>query len=292
MHFKRVRGILSPQNGMNLYRGCQHGCIYCDSRSSCYQMQHDFEDIEVKENALELLEQTLRRRRKRCMIATGAMSDPYMPLEAELKYTRGALELIDRYGFGAVLHTKSASVLRDLDLLKKINEKTKCVVQMTLTTADEGLCSVLEPNVSTTKERAEALEILRDNGIATVVWLDPILPFINDTEENIDGILDYCAKANVYGIICFGMGLTLREGNREYFYTCLDRYFPGLKQKYIQTYGGSYEVTSPKNNELMALLYKRCRQEGIVCDNNEIFSFLHSFEDKLSGRQLNLFDSL
>lgn len=292
MHFKRVKGILSPQNGMNLYRGCQHGCIYCDSRSSCYQMQHDFEDIEVKENALELLEQTLRRRRKRCMIATGAMSDPYMPLEAELKYTRGALELIERYGFGAVLHTKSASVLRDLDLLKKINEKTKCVVQMTLTTADEGLCSVLEPNVSTTKERAEALEILRDNGITTVVWLDPILPFINDTEENIDGILDYCAKAKVYGIICFGMGLTLREGNREYFYACLDRYFPGLKQKYIQTYGGSYEVISPKNNELMALLYKRCRQEGIVCDNNEIFSFLHSFEDKLSGRQLNLFDSL
>ena len=226
MHYARVKGILSPKNGMNLYRGCSHGCIYCDSRSKCYQMEHAFEDIEVKENALELLESALRRKRKRCMIGTGAMTDPYIPLETELEYTRKALTLIEKYGFGVALQTKSDRVLRDLDILKKINGKTKAVVQMTLTTADESLCRLIEPNVSTTKERFEALKALRDNGIPTVVWLCPILPYINDTAENITAILDMCVEAEVRGVICFGMGLTLREGNREYFYSQLDKHFP------------------------------------------------------------------
>ena len=140
MHYVTAKGILSAKNGMNLYRGCQHGCIYCDSRSECYHMDHDFEDIEVKENSLVLLEDALRRKRKPCMIGTGSMSDPYMPLEDELQYTRKAMELIHHYGFGTTLITKSDRVLRDLDLLKAINDKTKCVVQMTLTTYDEDLC--------------------------------------------------------------------------------------------------------------------------------------------------------
>ena len=143
MHYVTAKGILSAKNGMNLYRGCQHGCIYCDSRSDCYQMGHPFEDIEVKGNALALLEDALRRKRKPCMIGTGSMSDPYMPLEAELEYTRQALKLILKYGFGATLITKSDRVLRDLDLLQEINERTKAVVQMTLTTADEDLCRKL-----------------------------------------------------------------------------------------------------------------------------------------------------
>ncbi|MBQ7040274.1 MAG: radical SAM protein, partial [Clostridia bacterium] len=244
MHFVKAKGILSPKGGMNIYRGCQHGCIYCDSKSMCYNMEHDFEDIEVKENALELLEQTLRHKRDKCMIGTGSMSDPYMPLEKELKFTKGAAELALDYGCGFTVITKSDLVLRDIELLKEINSKTKCVVQMTLTCMDEALSKITEPDVCTTKRRVEVLKILRDNGIPTVVWLCPVLPFITDTEENISGILNACRDAGVKGIICFGMGVTLREGNREYFYKKLDEFFPGLKQKYINLYGNSYMLES------------------------------------------------
>ena len=275
---------------MNLYRGCTHGCIYCDSRSNCYQMNHEFEDIEVKENAIELLENTLRRKRKRCMIGTGSMSDPYMPLEAQLEYTRKALLLIEKYGFGATLITKSDRVLRDLDILKRINQKTKAVVQMTLTTADEALCKLVEPNVSTTKQRFEALKILRDNNIPTVVWLCPVLPYINDTEDNIRRILDMCVAAKVRGIICFGMGLTLREGNREYFYRQLDKSFPGLKERYIREYGNQYVINSPKSADLMRLFHRTCEQNGIMHDNDLIFEYLSQFEEKNAPQQLSLWD--
>lgn len=290
MHFVTAKGILSSQNGMNLYRGCSHGCIYCDSRSRCYHMEHAFEDIEVKENAIELLEHALRRKRLKCMIGTGSMTDPYIPLEMELQHVRKALTLIDRYGFGFTVITKSDRILRDLDLLRKINEKTKCVVQMTLTTCDEELCRKIEPHVSTTGERFEVLKKLRDAGIPTVVWLSPILPFINDTAENITGILEMCAEAGVYGVLCFGMGLTLREGNREYFYKQLDRLFPGLKEKYIRTYGNQYEIASPDNRRLMRLFHQKCEESGIVHDNEEIFQYLHTFEEKDAGRQMSLWE--
>ena len=290
MHYTKVKGILSQNNGMNLYRGCTHGCIYCDSRSNCYQMNHEFEDIEVKENAIELLENALRRKRKRCMIGTGSMSDPYMPLEAQLEYTRKALLLIEKYGFGATLITKSDRVLRDLDILKRINQKTKAVVQMTLTTADEALCKLVEPNVSTTKQRFEALKILRDNNIPTVVWLCPVLPYINDTEDNIRRILDMCVEAKVRGIICFGTGLTLREGNREYFYRQLDKSFPGLKERYIREYGNQYVINSPKSAELMRLFHRTCEQNGIMHDNDLIFEYLSQFEEKNAPQQLSLWD--
>ena len=290
MHYTKVKGILSQNNGMNLYRGCTHGCIYCDSRSNCYQMNHEFENIEVKENAIELLENTLRRKRKRCMIGTGSMSDPYMPLEAQLEYTRKALLLIEKYGFGATLITKSDRVLRDLDILKSINQKTKVVVQMTLTTADEALCKLVEPNVSTTKQRFEALKILRDNNIPTVVWLCPVLPYINDTEDNIRRSLDMCVAAKVRGIICFGMGLTLREGNREYFYRQLDKSFPGLKERYIREYVNQYVINSPKSAELMRLFHRTCEQNGIMHDNDLIFEYLSQFEEKNAPQQLSLWD--
>lgn len=290
MHSVTVKGILSAKNGMNLYRGCSHGCIYCDSRSRCYHMEHAFEDIEVKENAIELLEHALRRKRQKCMIGTGSMTDPYIPLELELQHVRKALSLIERYGFGFTVITKSDRVLRDLDLLRKINEKTKCVVQMTLTTYDEALCRKIEPNVSTTGERFETLKTLRDAGIPTVVWLSPILPFINDTRENIAGVLELCAEAGVYGVICFGMGLTLREGNREYFYEQLDRLFPGLKEKYIRTYGNQYEIASPDNRRLMGLFHQTCEEKGMLHDNEEIFRYLQTFEEKGAGRQLSLWD--
>lgn len=288
MHKVNVKGILSAKNGMNIYRGCLHGCIYCDSRSLCYQMNHKFEDIEVKANAVGLLENTLRRKRNKCMIGTGAMSDPYMPIEEKLGNMRKCLEVIEKYGFGVTMITKSTKVLRDLDLLKKINEKSKCVVQMTLTTYDEDLCRIVEPNVETTYERFRALEILHDNGIPTVVWLCPILPFINDTEENIRGILDYCVRAKVKGIINFDMGVTLRDGNREYFYKKLDEHFPGLKEKYIRMYGNSYQLSSPNSRQLNMIYKSECIKNGIMCDVNECFEYLNKYEDKYGGEQISL----
>ena len=292
MHYVKAKGILSSSNGMNLYRGCVHGCIYCDSRSVCYHMDHAFEDIEVKENAIELLETALKRKRKKCMLGTGSMTDPYIPLEKELGHVRKALVLADRYGFGFTLITKSSLVLRDLDLLKRINEKTKCVVQMTLTTYDEELCRKIEPGVSGTRERAEVLMELSRAGIPTVVWLCPILPFINDTPENIKGILDYCIKAKVKGVICFGMGVTLREGSREYFYRQLDHLFPGMKERYIRCYGNQYEVPSPRSRELMSLFHGICQENGIWHDNKQIFQYLHQFEEKQEAVQLSLFEDV
>ncbi|MDR3335913.1 MAG: radical SAM protein [Treponema sp.] len=292
MHFKEVKGILSPSNGMNISRGCIHGCIYCDSRSKCYDMDHDFEDVEIKINAPRLLEEKIKSKRKKCMIGTGAMSDPYIPITENLNNIRVCLEIIEKYGFGLAIQTKSNLILRDLDLLKKINSKAKCIVEMTLTTFDERLCKTIEPAVSTSKERFETLKIMRDNGIKTVVWLSPILPFINDTEENIRGILNYCIEAKVYGIICFEMGLTLREGNREYFYRNLDKYFPQLRQKYQNKYGNNYIITSDGNRELMELFYKTCKQNNIVSDKDGLFEYLHTFEDKSQTEQLDLFDTL
>ena len=276
MHYVKSKNILSQNNGMNLYRGCSHGCIYCDSRSDVYGMGHEFEDIEVKENSLELLKKELKRRPK-AMIGTGSMTDPYIPLENHLKYVRKTLELIHDYGFGFTCITKSDLILRDLDLLKMINEKTKAVVQMTLTTADDDLCSVLEPNVCTTSRRVEVLKTLDSEGIPTVVWLCPILPYINDTEENINSIIDYCIESNVKGIFCHGMGLTLRKGNREYFYSKLDEHFPGLKDKYIREFGDSYSVPSPNDKHLMKIFRTRTWENGILNSFNEIFRYLHEF---------------
>lgn len=287
MHYVKAKSILSARNGMNMYRGCQHGCIYCDARSQCYQMNHVFEDIEVKENAIELLESALRSKRKPCMIGTGAMSDPYIPLESQLLMTRKALELIDKYGFGVAIQTKSARILRDMDLLQRINSRAKAVVQMTLTTCDEELCRKIEPNVSTTRERVEALKLFREAGIPTIVWLCPILPFLNDTPENIQGILDYCIEAGVKGIINFGMGLTLRDGNREYFYAQLDRHFPGVKEQYIRTYGNAYDIPCPRHKDLRKLFHDTCEAHGIWHDNDTIFRYMSQLDEKTD--QLSFF---
>lgn len=287
MHKVLAKGILSAGNGMNLYRGCTHGCIYCDSRSVCYGMDHDFEDIEVKENAPLLLEQALRSKRSKCMIGTGSMSDPYLHLEEQLGLTRKCLEIIDRYEFGLAIQTKSDRILRDLDLLKSINEKAKCVVQMTLTTADDELCKIIEPAVCPTGRRAEVLQILKENGIPTVVWMTPILPFINDTEENIRGILDICVQTGVKGIMTFGIGVTLRQGDREYFYRALDRHFPGVKQKYISTFGNAYEIQSPRQAELYRIFEETCKANDILCKPEDCFKYLHEFPEKY--QQLSLF---
>lgn len=290
MHFVTAKGILSAKNGMNIYRGCTHGCIYCDSRSTCYGMDHDFEDIEVKENAIALLESALLRKRKKCMIGTGSMTDPYIPAEMQLENLKKALSLIYQYGFGFTVITKSDRILRDIDLLQKIHERAKCVVQITLTTHDEDLCKKLEPNVCSTKERFLVLLRLHDAGIPTVVWLCPILPFINDTEENIAGILDYCTQAKVRGIINFGMGLTLRGGNRQYFYSQLDRHFPGMKERYMRAYGTQYILSSPNGKYLTELFHRHCAQHGIMHAPAQIFQYLSTLEEKQPSRQLSLWE--
>lgn len=289
MHFVKAKGILTGSGGwggMNIYRGCTHGCIYCDSRSRCYQFTHPFEDIEVKQNAPELLEAAIRSKRRRIMVGTGSMSDPYMHCEESLGLTRKCLEIILKYGFGAAIQTKSDRILRDIDLLEEINKRAKCVVQMTLTTYDDDLCGIIEPHVCNTKRRIEVLEEMQKRGIPTIVWLSPILPFINDSSENEGKILAECVRVGVKGIVCFGMGMTLRDGNREYYYEALDRHFPGLKQKYMDTYGYSYEVTSPNAHQLMRLFNDVCRKNGLLSTPDACFAYLRELPEKAEQMSL------
>ena len=288
MHFVEAKTLLSGRNGMNLYRGCTHGCVYCDSRSACYRFTHPFEDIEVKRNAPELLERALQARRKKAVISTGSMSDPYQPCERELRLTRRCLELLERYGFGASVITKSDLVLRDLDLFESINRRAKSVLQMTLTIADDALSRTLEPNVCPTTRRYEVLKEFQQLGIPTVVWMTPLLPFLTDTEENVRTILDYCFDAGVKGIICFDAGLTLREGNREYFYRALDRHFPGLSEQYRKRYGSAYEVSSPNREALLRLFHTACERRGVLHDPDACFRYIAAMPERET--QLSLFE--
>ena len=287
-HYAEYKTIISPQNGMNLYRGCTHGCIYCDSRSHCYQINHDFENIEVKKNAPQILEEQLKKKKQRGIIHTGSMCDPYIHLEEQLKITRQCLAVIEKYGFGVSILTKSARILRDLDLLEAINKNAKCIVQLTLTTYDESLCRIIEPNVSTTFERFCVLEQMRDAKIPTAVWICPILPFINDTEANLRGLMGYCIRAKVRGLSSFCFGTTMRAGSRDYFYKCLDRHFPGVKQKYIETFGDDYACYSEGGLKLRALTKQICKAHGIIYRPDELGAALYDFEPK--EKQISMFD--
>ncbi|MCI8408613.1 MAG: radical SAM protein [Lachnospiraceae bacterium] len=288
MHFVEAKRILSSKNGINIYRGCTHGCIYCDSRSNCYQMQHDFEDIEVKKNAVELLEYALLHKRKKCIIRTGAMCDPYMHCEEKLQMTRKCLEIIAKYGYGLSIQTKSDRILRDMDLLKEIHQKSKCIVEITMTTYKEELCKIIEPKVCTTKRRYEILKIMNKQQIPTIVWFSPFLPFLNDTKENIKGLLDYCIDAKVKGIICFGIGMTMRGGNREYFYQELNKSFPQMSKRYQKKYGYAYECVSDNNIKLMNFFHEECEKHGIMHDIEKIFTYIETFPES-QYEQLNLF---
>ena len=288
MHFVQAKTLLSAQNGMNIYRGCTHGCIYCDAQSDCYQMKHAFADIEVKQNAPELLRAALIKKRKKCMIGTGAMSDPYMHCEEQLQLTRKCIQIIDELGFGLAIQTKSDRILRDVDILQSVNDKAKCVVQTTLTTFDDNLTRSIEPNVCNTKDRYLMLKQMQARNIPTVVWISPILPFINDTEENLRGLLNYCFDAGVKGIICFGFGTTMRAGSREPFYAALDKHFPQLKQRYIDTYGYSYNCASPNNDKLMRILNEQCDRYGVMRDVDKVFAYLHDLPER--SKQVSLFD--
>ena len=222
------------------------------------------------------------------MIGTGSMSDPYMHCEKDLELTRKCLEIIRDNEFGLAIQTKSDLILRDLDLLDEINRSAKCVVQITLTTYDDDLCRILEPNVCNTKRRIEVLDKMKERGIPTIVWMTPILPFINDTEENIKAILSECVRTGVKGVIDFGMGMTLREGDREYYYAALDKHFPGMKERYIKRYGNSYELPSPNAKELTKCFRKICKDNGIMCNPDDCFKYMQELPDKYP--QMSIFD--
>ena len=222
------------------------------------------------------------------MIGTGSMSDPYMHCEEELQLTRKCLEVILNNGFGVAIQTKSDRILQDIDLLDEINRSAKCVVQMTLTTYEDDLCRILEPNVCITKRRIEVLEEMQKRGIPTVVWMTPILPFINDTKENITSILTECIRVGVKGVIDFGMGLTLREGDREYYYAALDKHFPGMKERYVQKYGNAYELSSPRARELQEIFHRICKENNILSNPEDCFRYMNELPDKYP--QMSLFE--
>jgi DNA repair photolyase len=270
---------------MNIYKGCSHGCIYCDSRSECYQVEN-FDEVRAKENALILIERELKSKRKRGIIGTGAMSDPYNPLEKEFKLTRGALELIDRYGFGISIATKSDLISRDIDILKAISAHSPVIVKMTITTADDILCKKIEPNVAVSSARFAAINKLSRAGIFVGILLMPLLPYIEDTEENISSIIKL-AHENGAKFIFPAFGVTLRQNQRAWYYSKLDEHFPSLKEKYIKNYGSAYECGSPKAKELWALFQVECDKRGILYKMDDIIKgSKQGYEDA----QISLFD--
>lgn len=252
---------------MNLYRGCQHACIYCDSRSKCYRIA-DFSGIEVKENALELLEKELKKKKKGT-IGTGSMNDCYMPLEKELGITRKALSIIARHKFPVHILTKSDLVVRDADLVKEIS-RTYAAVSFTITASSDVLSEKIEPCAPVSSKRFAAVKRLADEGIYTGIIMSPILPYITDTEENIRGIVEKAAEGGAKYILAW-MGLTMREGQREYFYQKLDELFPGIKQKYIERYGNQYECPAPNHAALEKTFKEECIKQGIAT-NMEFYS--------------------
>ncbi|MCL2857062.1 MAG: radical SAM protein [Oscillospiraceae bacterium] len=269
---------------MNIYRGCTHGCIYCDSRSDCYG-DKNFDTVKVKEGALEKIRDELRRKVKSGVIATGAMSDPYNPLEHTLKLTRRALELISAYEFGVAIATKSALIVRDADILGEIQAHSPVIVKMTITTADEDLCKKLEPNVSSTAERFEAMRKLSDQGVYCGALMMPILPFICDNEENITKILTQAKAAGAR--FCYpAFGMTLRQGNREYFYQQLDEQFPGMREKYTSKYGEDYGCPSPSARKLWGVFKEKCTELGLLYNMRDIISQYRAGYEK---EQLRLF---
>jgi DNA repair photolyase len=270
---------------MNIYKGCSHGCIYCDSRSECYQVEN-FDEVRAKENALVLIEQELKSKRRRGIIGTGAMSDPYNPFEKEFKLTRGALELIDRYGFGISIATKSDLISRDIDILKAISAHSPVIVKMTITTADDKLCKKIEPNVAASSKRFAAIKKLSGEGIFVGILLMPLLPYIEDTEENISSIIKLAHESGAKFIFP-AFGVTLRQNQRAWYYGKLDEHFPSLKEKYIKNYGSAYECHSSKAKELWALFQVECDRRGILYKMDDI---IKGSKQGYGDAQISMFD--
>ena len=295
MEFIRAKTILSKVKygnewygidyNMNLYRGCPHSCIYCDSRSNCYHIEN-FDLVRGKENALYILEQELSKKRKKGIIGIGSMSDTYNPKELEYKQTRGALKLISKYGFGVSIDTKSDLILRDIDLLKEINSKNNVIIKFTITTPNDELSKIIEPNVCISSKRLQAIKILSDNGIFTGIIMNPMLPFITDKEEDIKELVKL-AYENGAKFIHTYMGMTLRENQRDYYFDKLDQHFIGIKEKYIKYYGDKYNCIVPNYKRLYKVFTDECTKYGILYDMKDI---IKAYKKEIkSNEQITLF---
>lgn len=247
---------------LNLYHGCNHGCIYCDSRSLCYRLG-DFDTIRPKPDALRILEEEMRAKRRSGIITMGAMSDPYNPLEARLRLTQGALALCRRYGFGAAYTTKAPLCARDASLLQEIACHAPVCARITVTCAEDALCRRIEPHVAPTSARLAALRVLADAGVYAGVWINPVLPFLTDTADNLVALLRQSAAAGARFAVCF-FGMTLRTGNREYYFAALERDFPGVRAKYLTAFGNAYECPSPDADRLYSLFKQECQRLGLA----------------------------
>ena len=270
---------------MNIYKGCCHGCIYCDSRSDVYGVEN-FDEVRAKENALTLIERELKSKRKTGVIGTGAMSDPYNPFEKEYKLTRGALELINRYGFGISIATKSDLILRDIDILKKISVHSPVLVKLTITAAKDSLCKKVEQNVTVSSERFAAIKKLSSEGIFAGILLMPVLPFIEDNPENILSIIRLAHESGAK-FIYPAFGVTLRQNQREWYYKKLDEHFPGIKEKYLKYYNNTYECRSLKAKELWNIFKSECDKYGILYNMDDI---IKGYKNGYCDGQLSLFD--
>lgn len=269
---------------MNIYKGCCHGCIYCDSRSECYGVEN-FDIVRAKDNALALIERELKSKRRKGVVGTGAMSDPYNPFEKDYRLTRDALELINRYGFGVAIATKSDLVLRDIDLLKKISKHSPVLIKITITSADDELCRKIESHAALSSQRFEAIRELSEAGINAGVLLMPVLPFIEDNEENIKGIIELAHNSGAR-FIYPAFGVTLRQNQRDWFFARLDELFPSVKEKYIESFGNAYECRSPNSKALWKLFQSECDKTGIIYKMNEIIS---AYKKGYENDQLSLF---
>jgi DNA repair photolyase len=269
---------------MNIYKGCCHGCIYCDSRSECYGIDN-FDMVRAKKDSLTLIHKELRSKKKTGVIGTGAMSDPYNHFEKEYKLTRGALEIINTNGFGVSIITKSDLIIRDIDILKKIKNHSPVLVKITITTYDDELCKKIEPNVVTSSKRFAAIKELSNNDIFAGILLMPVLPFLEDNEENIQGIVKL-AYENGAKFIYPAFGVTLRQNQRDWYYKKLDEKFPGVKPKYINNFGNNYECYSPKAKLLWKLFQNECDKYGILYKMNDI---IKAYKKGYESNQLSLF---
>ena len=270
---------------MNIYRGCSHGCIYCDSRSLCYQIEN-FDTVRAKQDALRIIRDDLLKKRRRGVVATGSMSDPYNPFEEELKLSRNALELLNAYRFGVAIATKSALVKRDIAILKDIKVHSPVLIKITITAADDSLSKLVEPEAPLSSERFKAIKALTDAGLYAGVLMMPILPFIEDTEENILSIVRK-AKESGARFVYPGIGMTLRAGNREYYYQKLDERFPGVKEMYIKRFSQRYSCVSPKAKKLMAVFTEACNNAGLRYDMKDI---VIDYKRGYAARQFELFE--
>lgn len=256
---------------MNIYKGCCHGCIYCDSRSECYMIE-DFDRVRAKEGAVESIAKELRSKKKKGVIGTGAMSDPYNPFEKQLKLTRGALKEVNRNNFGISIATKSPLITRDIDILKEISTHSPVLIKITITTYEDALCRKIEPKVAPSSQRFDAIKKLSEAGIYTGILLMPILPFINDNEDNIRSIVREAHRVGAKFIYAYGMGLTLRGNQRQYFYEKVNENFKDktIVKKYIETYGNDYQCPSPQHKDLWKVFVEECEKYNILYKMKDI----------------------